>query len=983
MWYVGRRRRGSGWNQPGRSDGPQMTTIRALLPLRDLVPRRVSARAPHTSRTDVARREPPAARFAAALSVLAVLGFASGPALAQCLPASPLVSGDTVTCTGTIGATYPFPVLANGNPVDNITVVIEPGTTISTIGDGIQLNDRSQVDNSGSLFVNGPLSAAIRSGSGVSGNPSPINNTQGGSITVGADQAYGIFTGDFVQIQNDGAIRVDGDDSYAVSVGNGSVGNNSFVANGATGTIDVNGSNSVGLHAVTHGRVLNAGVVTLRGDSSTAIDAGPSGLVLNAGTVQVDATDAVGIVARPFDASLPGQGSPTFFNVQNTTDTARGQTGTIASGVSDAGPLIRLLPPSGGPGNFLNRVRNDPGASILADATLLGTAGRAIAIQGSSGRDEISNAGAIQGVIDLADGDDVYSQAATGNVAFLAPGVLDGGPGIDTLRLNAANAQLGIFTADAARNFEMLDVQGYWSVRGSASAPPGGLAMTVAPGAMLQLDAPLFVDGSVMLTAPAIGQTPASVRAVLGASTSGLAQILHSTGTTTIDTGTLDVLVNSLVGTQTFTILRSDTDLVGQFASVNLPFDPGLSFGALIYDDLANTLSLSITAAGYTPNATAVSNYLSVIEATGATPELQAVIDGLNTLPYSSYGAAMDQLHPEAYDAHTTQTLELANRFTDLMLERPRVCVAARGEQKLDPRTQLVCREHRFEPWLAVYGQLGNRTGSTGHISYEDQGTGLVAGLDHRISERLLVTGTIGTSYDSLDVDAVGVGRFTTLDLGLYAGYTRGPLRVQGVASYGHGWQSRFRNISIPGFARTSTGEWGSNRIGTRLEGEYAFDLRGWSLAPMASIDYTALLQDAVYETGALPVSLRVDSRTDNIVTLRAGFEVSSAWHKRGYWTEALETIDGVWRPNLSVQWRQVVAGADRALTADFIGDPGGAAGQFTVYGESPSEGFEVGAGIDWTPRSANRLTFGLRYDVFVWTDVLSQDLTASVRFSF
>lgn len=1059
-----------------------MKTIR---PLSSLF---VSACGPRTSHPDAARREPAAARFVAALFAWAVVGFASGPALAQCLPASPLVNGDTVTCTGNIGTTYPFPFDVDGDPVDNITVVIDAGTTISTVGDGIQLNDLSRVDNSGSLFVNGPESAAIRSGNGASNALSPISNLLGGSIVVAADRAFGIRTGNLVAIENAGSITVDGDESRAIFIGNGVVNSRSIVTNDSTGVITLNGatgfgilggtfvdafnlgrielvgSDGIGVAAGANGRLVNAstGTIAITGNGGWAMDVGTVGAIENQGTItvagddsrglvsidrgsssraqlsntatgsitvtgtdsyglyadssaqlgnfgvltvqgtraigmhggansrathtgtlQVGAVDAVGIEVQPFDSSLPTQTASTFYNVWNRNDAANGRIGTITSTNPDAGPLVRLLPSGGGPGAFLHRVRNDSGASILADPTLLGTAGRAIAILGSSGQDEISNAGSIQGIVDLGDGTDVYSQAATGSIAFLAPGVLDGGAGIDTLRLNAASSQLGLFTADAARNFETLQVQGYWSVRGTASAPPGGLSMTVAPGATLRLDAPLFVDGSVMLTPPASGQAPASVQAVLGASTSGLSQILHSTGATTIDTGTLDILVNSLVGTHTFTILRSDTDLVGQFASVNLPYDPGLSFGALIYDDLAHTLSLSVAAAGFTPNETAVSNYLGAVEATGASPELQAIIDGLDTLPYSSYGAALDQLHPEAYDAHTTQTLELAHRFTELMLERPRVCVAARGEQKIDPRTQLVCREHRFEPWLAIYGQLGNRTGSTGHISYDDQGTGLVAGLDHRISDRLLVTGTIGTSYDSLDVDAVGVGRFTTLDLGLYAGYTRGPLRVQGVFSYGHGWQSRFRNISIPGFARTSTGEWGSDRIGTTLAGEYAFDLRGWTLAPMASIDYTALLQDSIYETGALPVSLQIDSRTDNIVTLRAGFEVATAWHKRDYWTDALETVDGVWRPNLSVQWRQVVAGADRALTADFIGDPGTAAGQFTVYGQSPSEGFEVGAGLDWTPRAANRLTFGLRYDVFVWTDVLSQDLTANVRYSF
>lgn len=1226
----------------------------------------------------------PSIRLLTVLGAFAVLGVLPPTARAQCLPASPLVGGDTVTCSGTIGATYPFPVDGAGNPVDDITVIIQPGTTISTIGDGIQLNDSSDVENSGTFHVDGPDSAAIRSGNGSATAPSVISNLLGGAIVVAADRAFGIHTGNLVEVQNDGAITLDGDRGVGIRIGAGGAGpsgvtngatgvitingragfgilvgsstgatndglitvagddsvgieggansilvngatgvialsgvndwamsvgdagsaenlgaitidgsgsqglvatNLGTVTNGASGTITLNGSAGIGVSAANsaegfnHGRIdvigadsigmsglssgrlhnmetgtiavsgddtvamsagvgggienlgtitidgadsrglvtgsfasatngatgvitlngtagigilagdsadgqnlgqievigidsvgmsgganrslqngqtgtislagdgttameagidgtvdnfglitidgvgarglvatdggtptgarllnratgtiavagadsyglflelgqvaANLGNVTVTGDRAVAIHADQNGLASNIGTIQVDAIDGIGLEAQPFDPTRTGQTGPDFYNVWNAFDASTGSTGMLVSGNPQAGPLIRLLPPTGGTGPFQHRVRNDENASLLADLGLLGTAGRALAIQGSNGNDEVQNAGTIRGLIDLGDGDDVYSHSATGVLVDIGPGSVDGGPGMDDVILSAEFPQLGVFRSDAVQNFERLRVQGYWTVQGPT---PAGLDLEVDPGGVLRLDAPLLVNGAVTLTPPAGGETPATVQAVLSQSTSGLPQILRSTGDTTVDSGVLDVVVNAFTGSQTFTILRSDTDLVGQFARVDLPSDPAISFGPLVYDDVAHTLSLSVTAAAYSPNQTAVSNYLAAIEATGAPPDLQAILGGLDTLTYSAYGAAMDQLHPEAYDAHTTTTLELANRFTELMLERPRFCIGPRQERKIDPRTQLPCREHRLEPWLAIYGQLGNRTGDPGHISYDDQGAGLVGGLDYRIDDRWLFTGTIGTSYDSLDVDAVGVGRLTTVDLGLYAGYTRGPLRVQGVVGYGYGWQSRFRNISIPGFARTSKGEWGTNRIGTRLEGEYAFDWRGWTLAPMASVDYTALLQEAVYETGALPVSLQVDARTDNVVTLRAGFEIATAYHKRDYWTEALETVDGVWRPNLSVAWRQVVAGADRALTADFIGDPGTAAGQFTVYGQSPSEGFEVGAGVDWTPRNANRLTFGLHYDAFVWTGVFSQDLTAQVRYSF
>jgi len=51
--------------------------------------------------------------------------------------------------------------------------------------------------------------------------------------------------------------------------------------------------------------------------------------------------------------------------------------------------------------------------------------------------------------------------------------------------------------------------------------------------------------------------------------------------------------------------------------------------------------------------------------------------------------------------------------------------------------------------------------------------------------------------------------------------------------------------------------------------------------------------------------------------------------------------------------------------------------------GAAPAEGFEVGAGIDWTPHRADRLSVGIRYDGFLWRGVSSHDLVARVRIGF
>ena len=58
-------------------------------------------------------------------------------------------------------------------------------------------------------------------------------------------------------------------------------------------------------------------------------------------------------------------------------------------------------------------------------------------------------------------------------------------------------------------------------------------------------------------------------------------------------------------------------------------------------------------------------------------------------------------------------------------------------------------------------------------------------------------------------------------------------------------------------------------------------------------------------------------------------------------------------------------------------------AGNFEVEGEEDSGGFEVGAGVSFIPKNANRLQFDLRYDVFRSENTLEHDLVAKVRFGF
>ena len=64
-------------------------------------------------------------------------------------------------------------------------------------------------------------------------------------------------------------------------------------------------------------------------------------------------------------------------------------------------------------------------------------------------------------------------------------------------------------------------------------------------------------------------------------------------------------------------------------------------------------------------------------------------------------------------------------------------------------------------------------------------------------------------------------------------------------------------------------------------------------------------------------------------------------------------------------------------MVIDYVYD---AAGNILEIKRSTVDGLAI---FDFTPRKANRLTFGLHYDVFVWQNVASQDISGRVSLAF
>jgi hypothetical protein len=153
-------------------------------------------------------------------------------------------------------------------------------------------------------------------------------------------------------------------------------------------------------------------------------------------------------------------------------------------------------------------------------------------------------------------------------------------------------------------------------------------------------------------------------------------------------------------------------------------------------------------------------------------------------------------------------------------------------------------------------------------------------------------------------------------------------------------------------------------------------------IEPLAGLDYVWITQDEIREGGGGVWGLVVDERDDSVLSLTAGVRLGTVYHHTAYLMDSLLWMDGVWRPTIDLRWRQILVGAEREIEARLAGAPDTVA-SFSVDGDEDEGGFEVGAGLSFVPKNANRLQFDLRYDFFRGPETLEHDLVAKVRIGF
>lgn len=367
--------------------------------------------------------------------------------------------------------------------------------------------------------------------------------------------------------------------------------------------------------------------------------------------------------------------------------------------------------------------------------------------------------------------------------------------------------------------------------------------------------------------------------------------------------------------------------------------------------DLERLLRLELPLDGLTPNQRAVAVNLNALaqRADFAGSPLEAVFTALAELPFAAYAAALDQLHPEPYDAWTENAHGQARAFHGAILERLTRARAQRAARRATSRSlKDSARAPQHEGWQAwghASGATSDRERTRANIAYTTRGGGFQAGWDKVIGNDTLIGVSVSYHRTHIDVDTRASGDSDTAMVGVYGAWAWGDLTLDASAAVGYHWADVARRVAFADIAGSpsSSPDWA--QVSGQLNASYRATFDAVTVKPFAGLSVTWMEGFSVTETGDGAVNLAVRRDADTQVDSILGLEISARLR---------DTAGNVVVSFAGFAWRRALTDPDRSIDARFLTAPADAAG-FTARANEDRDRLDVKAGI--TTRLDNGIT--------------------------
>ncbi len=377
-----------------------------------------------------------------------------------------------------------------------------------------------------------------------------------------------------------------------------------------------------------------------------------------------------------------------------------------------------------------------------------------------------------------------------------------------------------------------------------------------------------------------------------------------------IPVGTLFNIVNAASGTSGIPITVSD------------PTQPGYTFAAV-------------------PLAGNVHGAVTIIE-------LTAEVAG----PPGPPTPVQQQLGPSAPDvAAPVVTFQGTREFQDLALSL--MCDEVNQpylEQDDSKRDDSNCHDHKGW-WLKGFGQWSNQNAVGSFSGYNSTNAGAMAGFDMPLDET--TRAGLGGGYAKSWVN--GKTFDTNSDANTYQAmayieHTQGPWYIFGDASFGWNNYSSRRHIVFTGIDQTAEGNYDGNAFtGFATTGYHVFS-QGFTITPLASLQYTHVNASSYSESGAGALDMNVASRSYDFLESGLGAHVA---HPFSAWNGALV-------PEIHAEWFHELVNPTLQNTWTYAGGSPSS----TTLGFNPSaDKIDIGAGVSFLACNCSPWSLGAVYD--------------------
>ncbi|HEY4166690.1 MAG TPA: autotransporter domain-containing protein [Reyranella sp.] len=880
------------------------------------------------------------------------------------------VSSVSILNTGTISVGDDgIGINGDGTAGNNNLTIVNSGTiTFGGCGTGIAATGTGNtITNSGTLAV--AVCGGGGGGLGIqAGDSNTVTNT--GTITV-SDTGIGIFVvGDNTTVSNSGTIITG--EGTGFSGGIIGQGNNLRLSN--SGTVS-GGSDTFGIFLAggTDGTLTNSGTVTV-GDGSLAMAAGDARTTLvNSGRI-VAGQGGTGLFAGGNDSILTNTGTIT---VGDSISFPAG--GMVADGnrmrLTNSGTII------GGEGTAAMIATGNDGVLMNSGSISVGTFGGGLVSLGNRGR--LTNTGTIvtgdQGIGISSQGSDaVITNSGTIQVGACGLGI-DTSSGSGSTIVNSGRI---VGTGCAASGVNMGDGDTLTN-SGTISAPISissfgaatvtntgtldgaiqlGTGSALANAGLITVSTPLvaglgvqhFIDGTFT-------QTPSGTLAlrVLPDSSAGNYDSLQATGVANLGGMLKPIAQPGLYGpTTTYAGVVSFASSIGQFngvAPASLFLSSSLVYHADSVDLVLTRLPFNSGAVGGgSANARAIGNAL---EANYSTSLTGALATFYGNLMVSTSPNTLAQLTGEVTTAPQSAAFGVFGQFLGTVFgqtatSRANSQAAASGGTRRTLALAEACggdycdtTPRRVTAWAQGFGGAGSidGNGTIGSSRVDLNSAGGALGVDMQVAPNLIAGVTMGTGsagFGLTDIASSGTAR--SILLGLYGGYTQGPLYVDAALAYGYNTFNTTRAINTGAMSEVATGAFDGQQYGGRVEGGWRFAIDQNTLTPFAGMTVQALNQSGYSETsrdvttgnqGLLGVTVQGQTTTSVRSVLGLQFET------------AIGAVDSaVLKPRLRLGWGHEF-NTNRSATVALSLLPGA---PFQVTGAQPNaDSLVVGAGLE------------------------------------